>query len=118
MSEARHIALSALEPVLLKINDPKNWQIVDSIAEADGVQFVCPKCMLDANLVRPGVHSVVCWKIGVSPEVLPGPGRWNLEGTDLEDLSLVAGSSSVKLLGEGCGAHFFVRKGQVEVLDE
>jgi hypothetical protein len=42
----------------------------------------------------------------------PTPGRWDFQGTGLQDLTLVAGSSSVLLTG-GCRAHFFVRDGEI-----
>lgn len=82
---------------------------VDSIAEANGVMFLCPQCKLDG--VR-GVHSVLCWAPSVGMAATPGPGRWDLQGTSLEDLTLVAGSSSVRLTG-GCCAHFHVTNGEI-----
>jgi hypothetical protein len=42
----------------------------------------------------------------------PGPGRWEFQGTGLGALTLVAGSSSIQLLG-GCNWHGFVRNGEV-----
>jgi len=42
----------------------------------------------------------------------PVPGRWEMLGTGLADLTLVASSSSV-LLTEGCRAHFYVQGGQI-----
>jgi hypothetical protein len=38
--------------------------------------------------------------------------RWSLQGTSIDDLTLVAGSSSVYLKGT-CDAHFFVRGGAI-----
>lgn len=85
---------------------------VESVAEADGVVFLCPKCFQENNgPVR--THSVVCWRPRVPQgENIEGPGRWEFEGTGLHDLTLVAGSSSVLLTG-GCNAHFFVRGGEI-----
>jgi len=84
---------------------------VDVIGQADGVIFLCPKCFHD-NGGPVGTHSVICWSPAVSQDHVPRPGRWNLVGTAIDDLTLVAGSSSVQLQG-GCGAHFFVRGGRV-----
>jgi hypothetical protein len=87
-----------------------SWREVDSIALADGVWFVCPKCFLANNRERPGVHGVLCWDATVPPQISPGPGRWNLRGTGLTDLTLVGGSNSIHLQG-GCGWHGFIENG-------
>lgn len=102
-----------LEPQLLKRVDDAHWKMVDALAEADGVQFVCPGCLAKNNMSRPGVHSVVCWAPNVPQTTSPTPGRWEMHGTGLADLTLVAGSSSVKV-GEPPCAHFFVRNGNIE----
>lgn len=101
-----------LEPQFLKFDarEPKAYSQTDSVADADGVMFVCPKCF--AAQGRPGSHSVLCWRPHVPKEITPQPGRWDFKGTGYHDLTLVAGSSSVLLLG-GCNAHFFVRNGQI-----
>ena len=86
---------------------------VDTLAEADGVMFLCPKCYA-ANGGARGTHMVICWFEGkVADDVDPKPGRWNPTGTCLADLSFVPGrkSSSVLLLGEGCQWHGFVANG-------
>lgn len=103
-----------LEAEFLKRTDDSHFHRAASIAEADGIIFVCPKCYAANGNSRIGVHSVICWSPSVPQTTRPVPGRWNLVGTSLADLSLVAGSSSVLLLGPGCGAHFFVRNGQIE----
>jgi len=84
---------------------------VDTIIEADGVQFLCPKCFA-ANSGAIGTHQVICWRPRVPPEVCPKPGRWEFEGTSLSDLTLRAGSSSILLIG-GCEAHFFIENGAI-----
>jgi len=101
-----------LEPQFLAVEEPgRTYRHVDTIEEADGVQFLCPKCF-KANGGAVGTHSVQCWSPKVSPTETPGPGRWNLLGTGLHDLTLQAGSSSV-LLTSGCRWHGFVRNGEV-----
>jgi hypothetical protein len=77
---------------------------------ADGICFVCPLCYLANDRSVIGVHSIICWSPRVPLDVVPGPGRWELQGTSLDDVSLVAPSSSVKLEG-GCAWHGFVRDG-------
>jgi hypothetical protein len=94
------------------IDDREGWEVVDRIADADGVGFLCPKCF-KTNGGRVGTHAVVCWRPRVPPDVDPKPGRWEFVGTGLDDLTLVAGSSSVLLSGP-CGAHFHVRGGAIE----
>jgi hypothetical protein len=55
---------------------------------------------------------VLCWRPRVPQTWPPVPGRWEMLGTGLADLTLVASSSSV-LLTEGCRAHFYVQGGQI-----
>lgn len=92
------------------------WHHVDSLAEAQGILFLCPKCFV-ANGGRVGTHSVVCWSRsrGVPDDATPGPGRWTLEGTGFHDLTLNGdgGSRSVLLTGGGCAWHGFVTNGEV-----
>lgn len=86
---------------------------VDTLAEADGVWFLCPKCCSE-NGGRVGTHAVICWFVGkVSDDVDPKPGRWTPTGTDLSDLTFVpsAGRSNSVLLTGGCGWHGFVVNG-------
>jgi hypothetical protein len=116
--------LVELEPTFLKFDRERNdgsAQRVDSIAEADGIMFVCPQCLKDNRMERPGVHSVICWTPSVPAGIAPGPGRWNLNGTGLHDLTLTAGSSSILLPRsknldgtEYCGAHFFITNGEIQ----
>lgn len=88
---------------------------VDSIADAHGVRFLCPKCFA-ANGGKVGTHSVICWSrsAGAPDSAVPGPGRWKLDGTGLDDLTLNAdppsGARSVQLNG-GCDWHGFVTNG-------
>lgn len=90
--------------------DQLYYIVVDTLAEAWGVEFLCPKCF-EENKGPVGTHMVICWSPVVPLDISPGPGRWELKGTGLHDLSLVAGSSSVKLEG-GCNAHFMVENGE------
>lgn len=100
-----------LNPKFMKRIDDSHWQDVDAMQEADGIIFLCPKCF-QANRGSVGTHSIVCWKPSVPQTTSPTPGRWNLVGTGFHDLSLVAGSSSVKLEG-GCEWHGHVTNGQI-----
>lgn len=123
--------LRDLDASFLRILDEKTDQRVDTLAGANGVIFQCPKCaerimaggtpikeMLDYHGVGrtyrgvPGAHYVICWFTGVDPKRDPKPGRWNPQGTGLDDLTFVGpGSFSVQLLG-GCNWHGFVRNGE------
>ena len=104
--------LSELKPTFLKIITPSEWQEL-TLDNCDGIRFLCPKCFV-ANKGPVGTHSIICWKPQVPQTIFPTPGRWNIVGTSVDNLSLVAGSSSVLLQGEGCKAHFFIRNGNVE----
>lgn len=88
-------------------------QHVSTIAEADGVDFLCPKCYAEQG-GPVGTHHIVCWSPSVPQDVGPGPGRWSMHGNSIDDLTLVAQSCSVKLIG-GCEAHFFVKGGVIEM---
>lgn len=107
-----------LAPAFIRLTDPdgRSWEIVDSIAEAQGVEFKCPKCYA-ANGGPAGTHMVVCWSRsrGVPDHVSPGPGRWTLEGSGLADLTLGAEPNqtrSVWLTGPGCGWHGYITGGE------
>ncbi len=87
---------------------------VDSLAEAHGIMFLCPKCFA-ANKGPIGTHSVICWFVGKVPDdVFPKPGRWTPQGAGIDDLTFVPSegrSCSVLLPGPGCEWHGFVRNG-------
>lgn len=88
------------------------YPFVESLAEADGIEFLCPKCFA-ANGGEVGTHAVICWFEGkVADDVEPKPGRWNPTGTGFSDLSFVPGkkSNSVLLIG-GCAWHGFITNG-------
>ena len=106
--------LRELDAKFLKREDSHMFHITEQIVGADGVMFLCPKCFL-GHPDGIGVHSVICWSPSVPQDTSPQPGRWNLVGTGIDDLSLVAGSSSVLLRG-GCNAHFHVTNGKIEGL--
>jgi hypothetical protein len=87
---------------------------VETLAEADGIRFLCPLCFKN-NGGKVGTHSVICWFKGKVPDDAdPKPGRWNPQGTGLHDLTFVEpGAFSVQLLG-GCNWHGFVKNGSAE----
>lgn len=112
--EAQVKLTSLWRSVFMKYIDEKHMREVDTLAEADGVWFVCPKCaaaqIAKGNSKGEGAHGVLCWFKGKVPDsASPGPGRWVASGTNMEDLTL---SPSVFLNGqESCGWHGFVRNG-------
>jgi hypothetical protein len=86
---------------------------VDTLAEAHGVMFLCPKCYA-TNGGEVGTHHVLCWFVGKVPDDAdPKPGRWNPSGTGIDDLTFVGpGAASVLLTSEeGCQWHGFVNNG-------
>lgn len=113
-----------LEPQFLHVDvaEPGKLYKVGSLAEANGIRFQCPKCLAEKN--SHGVHSVVCLTPAVPPEFGLGPGRWPMQGTGYEDLTLTpsvwlnqshCGNCTCKL-GEYCGWHGFITNGQVSIL--
>ncbi len=103
-----------LDPQFLKNLDDVTSQYVDTIAEADGIQFLCPVCW-KKNGGPVGTHVIHCWNPSVPQTKTPKGGRWNLVGTGFHDLSLVAGSSSVLIKNEDGTEHWhgFVKSGEV-----
>lgn len=106
-------SLRALEAEFIRYEGDGIMRTDVQMQDADGVMFLCPKCFA-ANGGSVGTHRVICNRPRVpqSPKRV-GPGRWEFVGTSMDDLSLVAGSSSVKLLG-GCEWHGFVKNGNAE----
>lgn len=104
---------SDLEPVFMRRDDDEHFTKVESVKDANGVRFLCPKCFKD-NGGAVGTHQILCWSPDVPQSTRPKPGRWQMKGTGADDLSLVAGSSSV-WLQDGCQAHFFVENGKVRM---
>lgn len=107
--------LTELAPQFLKREHDALFTHVGTLGEADGILFVCPKCLQANGMVRAGVHSVICWNPSVPQTTSPTPGRWSFLGTGVEDLTLVAGSASVHLTGPGCGAHFHITDGEIRM---
>lgn len=107
--------LTDLEPEFLSVDiETKIMTVVDTLGEADGISFLCPKCFAENNGPI-GTHRVLCWTPQVPQKISPNPGRWSMNGFGFNNLSLVAKSSSVALTG-GCRAHFFVTKGEIKIL--
>lgn len=114
------IPLRDLNAKFIRITGPRTHKGVDTIDQAHGVQFLCPKCFR-ANGGSKGTHSVICWSRSAgTPEYRdPKPGRWKLTGTSLHDLHLEGdavgggGARSVQLLG-GCNWHGFINHGFAE----
>lgn len=104
--------LRELEATFLKTLEADAILFVDTLAGANGVRFLCPKCFEEKG-GREGVHSVTCWFVGVPLDRNPGPGRWAPRGHGIEDLSLVAGpvgTGSVQIFG--CGWHGRITNGE------
>lgn len=101
--------LTELDAHLLRAVDDRTDTRVDTLAEAQGVCFQCPKCCHN------GGHYVLCWfkDRGIPDDKVPGPGRWTPTGTCIADLSL---TPSVLLSGAGCGWHGFVTNGDVSII--
>jgi len=110
------VKLSDLNPEFIRYTGERTFYVGDppnvQFAEADGIMFLCPTCF-EKNGGPSGTHRVICNRPRVpQSEYRAGPGRWEFDGTGFDDLTLVAGSSSIALQG-GCGAHFFVRGGEI-----
>lgn len=85
------------------------YEHVESLADAQGVLFLCPACFR-MNGGPTGTHSVLVWfdGRGVPPEAMPSP-RWRVSGSGYDDLTL---APSI-FLQSGCRWHGFITAGQV-----
>jgi len=105
-----------LQAKFMKRVEKGRWQNVDRIEDAQGVRFLCPKCFAEKGS-NVGVHSVICWSRsrGIPDDESPGPGRWMMDGTGINDLTLngdpPGAARSVQLNG-GCSWHGFVNNGE------
>lgn len=113
--------LTALDPHFLILAPPGadySYRETDAIAEAQGVMFLCPVCFV-ANHGAVGTHRIICWSRsrGVPDEMDPKPGRWSLDGSGYQDLTLngdpPGAARSVLLQTAPCAAHFHVTAGEV-----
>lgn len=108
--------LRDLEAQFLKITSPHSYSYVDTLAEAQGVIFLCPKCYAANGNSNVGTHSVICWFAdrGVPDDLNPKPGRWVPAGTGYDDLTFVGPNAASVLLMSGCCWHGFVRDGNAD----
>jgi len=106
------------DPLTWKSGDPTEEVVgprvyhvhVDSLAEAQGVCFLCPACFAKNN-GPVGTHACLCWFAdrGVPADAEPLPGRWRVSGTGYNDLTL---APSILLQG-GCNWHGFITSGNI-----
>lgn len=103
-----------LQPQFLMLGKDGNNPHADSI-NSDGVRFLCPKCFIE-NGGAVGTHCIVTWvpRIPVTPDLI-GPGRWEMSGTGVDDVSFSAKPTSSIQLEGGCKAHFSITKGEITI---
>lgn len=101
-----NVPLVELEPQWIVSTD-EGLRHVDSLEEAEGIMFLCPKCYVQ-NGGAVGTHAVICWSPQAPDSIPPGPGRWTMSGTDYGDLTLMP---SVQITS-GCMWHGFVKDGE------
>lgn len=98
-----------------QVTRPRQYKIpVETLAEAQGVCFLCPVCFV-TNGGRIGTHlcEVTFEGRGAEPtqgtQNERGPVRWTVAGTGVDDLTT---TPSILLLG-GCGWHGYITAGEV-----
>ena len=106
--------LTELEPEFLKRTDTGMRTDV-SMAEADGMWFLCPVCF-EKNKGPVGTEHIICWFYGKVPDnITPWPGRWKPAGTGFADMTFVPPvkgmAVSVKV---GEHAHFCIVNGEIK----
>lgn len=109
--------LRDLEPQFMRFDEHNGrvvWPHVETPGEAQGVFFLCPQCYKD-NGGSTGTHGIVCWNGTVPADAKPTGGRWNMQGTSYDDLTLVgAGGSSSVHTPAACNAHFWITSGEIQ----
>lgn len=111
MCYASGMKLSELEPSFLTVITPgKTRQHHDDLSKAQGIFFLCPACF-HSNGGAVGTHGVVCWfRDRAVPDVEePRPARWQVSGTDYQDLTL---HPSIAITS-GCKWHGWIEKGEI-----
>lgn len=103
----------------VEVKDQEYRHEVESLDEAQGIVFLCPKCLQQNNQSRPGVHSVEVSfaERGVKDNQgthnsLGLPVRWHVSGHNFEDLT----TQPSVLLTSLCGWHGFIAAGEVSIL--
>jgi hypothetical protein len=104
------------DPLMWKAGDPTELKTgpraytvpVETLAEAQGIRFVCPKCAggsghrCDVSFAGRGVPD----HLGSQTDK-GAPSRWSVSGTGFEDLTL---QPSIQLIG-GCNWHGYLLNG-------
>lgn len=97
--------ITDLEPRLLTWESDAVFDTADSIGEADGIMFMCPACFIK-NQGPEGTHSIICWTASVPQTTKPSGARWSLVGNSLEDISLIAGDSAIRIKNPDGSEHW------------
>lgn len=111
--------LRELEGELVRITkrkkgQPVSYETVKELRKAHGVRYLCPVCFWK-NGGPVGTHWCLHWftKAKLPDDATPGPGRWNVQGHDIDDITFVApGSFSVNMVGHW---HGWIESGTVKV---
>ena len=93
--------LLELDATFVKHLTDGNFIEVATLKEADGVLFDCPKCQR---------HSILTWNRSIPSNIEPGPGRWDMRGNGLHDLTLTP-SIDLSRNNTGCLWHGYVTNG-------
>jgi len=99
-----------------EVTGPRHYsEFVDSIAEAQGIWFLCPLCF-QTNGGDVGTHwcEVTFANRGASDEQGSHghdgkPTRWDMSGTNFQDLTL---TPSIDLV-DGCAWHGYITNGEI-----
>jgi hypothetical protein len=90
-----------------EIEGPREYHVnVDTLAEAQGIRFLCPICFTNKEN---GVHSVL---MPFAERGHTAPHMWNVSGSGYHDLST---TPSYLIVG-GCNWHGYITNGEVSIL--
>ena len=108
--KALHRCFVVIDDVVIDAaRDASDFREASDLNHADGVLFDCPKCR---------GHALLCLKPEVAEERASG-GRWLLDGTGPEDLTLMGSEGGSRIeLPNGCRACFSIQDGQAINLED
>ena len=131
-NDTRTIPLKMLDPRWMSLADNGNLIHTRDPRPTNpiGLHLLCPLCWMvrKAPIIAPkkaiervegfGVHAAHCLSPQAPADMLPLPGRWNLIGDTLDELSLKGKKGSSVQFNHGCKAHFLIKNGVVKLLGE
>ena len=109
--------LSELSPRLIRIGEGGEMIEVQTLAESEALDFTCPLCIQGEGFKHPDgevmYHSTYILNENMKQSAFDGHNKWVMSG-ELENLTVIPSI----LFKQPCGAHFYIRNGEIVGLTE